>query len=77
MPWGGMEGVCRVVIAVKNPMDFEFSLLTKWRHHCFEWEASWVKVDHFTKVTMTCEAGHYDVKNHLMVAFPSDEFWDR
>ena len=22
----------------------------------------WVRVDHFTKVTMTCEASHYDYK---------------
>ena len=30
MPWGGMEGVFRVVITVQNPMDLEFSLLTQW-----------------------------------------------
>ena len=30
MPQGGMEDVCRVVITVQNPMDLEFSLLTKW-----------------------------------------------
>ena len=36
----------------------------------------WVRVDHFTKVMMNCEAGNYDSKNCLRVAFPGDEFWD-
>ena len=29
-PWGGMEGVCRVVITMYDPMSCEFSLSTKW-----------------------------------------------
>ena len=28
-PWGGMEGVCRMVVTMYDPMSCEFSLSTK------------------------------------------------
>ena len=28
--WGGMGGVCRMIIAVHNLMVLQFSLLTQW-----------------------------------------------
>ena len=33
MPQSGMEGVCRVVIAMGDPMSCEFHLPIKWMPH--------------------------------------------
>ena len=73
MPKGGMEDVCRVVIAIGDLMSCEFCLPTKWMPHI--WGARQVGLGlYHTKVMMACVAGHDDLRNHLKVSSPHDNF---
>ena len=73
MPQGGMEDVCRVVVAMNDPMSHEFSL---WAPHDFE------ELDRLGWGSLHSDGpGHNDLyeclvtmtqKNHLMVPSPCD-----
>ena len=54
-PWGGMEGMCRVVVTVHDPMGLEFSLLNPNECQGLSEEAKMSGLLALTEVTVTCE----------------------
>ena len=54
-PWGGMKGVCRVVIAMYDPMGMNLVCQLNWMP-CFEWgSTSGVGLFAHLKVIVACE----------------------
>ena len=54
-PWGGMEGMCRVVVTVHDPMSLEFSLLNPNECQGLSEEAQMSGLLAPTEVIVTCE----------------------